>query len=31
LLALLAHEAFEFCDSLVWRHAPMLRLLRKFG
>jgi hypothetical protein len=29
LLALLAHEALELRDPVVWRHAAMLRLLRK--
>ncbi len=29
LLALLAYEAREFGDPVVWRHAAMLRLLRK--
>jgi hypothetical protein len=28
---LLAHKALEFCDPFVWRHATMLRLLRKSG
>ncbi len=29
LLALLADEALEFRDSVVWRHAAILRPLRK--
>ena len=31
LLALLLHHRFEFGDPFRWRHAPILRLLRKSG
>jgi hypothetical protein len=31
LLALLCHDGFPFGDAGFWRHAPILRRLRKSG